>query len=177
MSSVTLHHWCDSCASLDLGKNAMWNHCWRFSLEQSAGLVPPGLLRVLSYSRSVHLLAFNHTPLTSRSQAPLKDLTLRRVFLPKGFGKPVQIFFKWATLRCFRCGYWSAAPSLPPPHPSSHVWHLFLPFIPSSSFRKTVGVKMSVGFIFFISFSLMEVFYTRRTKAQYEAWAAVSQRQ
>ena len=63
--------------------------------------------------------------------------------------------------------------------------------LPSSHFQRTVGVKRSVGFVFFFfiiilfppllacgSFFFFFFFpYTRRTKAQREAWAAVSQRQ
>lgn len=79
--------------------------------------------------------------------------------------------------------------SLPPPSlsPSSILPRLAsLSFLslPSSHFQRTVGVKRSVGFVFFhfiSSSSRLWKFcffsYTRRTKAQREAWAAASQRQ
>lgn len=64
-----------------------------------------------------------------------------------------------------------------------HLASLSFLSLPSSHFQRRVGVKRSVGFVFFFYFISSSsclwkfCFYTRRTKAQREAWAAVSQRQ
>jgi len=116
-------------------------------------------------------MVFNLIALTSRRHAAALRIQGESFLLPDGFGKPVNIFFKRATLRCFSYGYRSAAPSFPPPHHSFHVWHLFLFFHSQLRFQKTWDFICSLNVL------LWKSFFTARTEAQYETWAAVSQRQ